>query len=49
MFNGKVENLHSLEEPGFINAPLQYLMSRNIMAGSKTGASDITFIYKNEF
>ncbi len=46
MFNGKIENLISLNDEGFSNRPLEYLSSKNVNEGSKSGASDITFVYK---
>lgn len=46
MYQGKVENLVSIDSEQFINHPIQYLQTKNINESSKSGASDITFIYK---
>jgi len=46
MYNGKIETLVHIDEPHFINTPLTYLQSRKVNEGSKSGASDITFVYK---
>ena len=48
MFNGKIEELTNINDKNFINNPLDYLSLRKINAGNKTGASDITFIYKKQ-
>ena len=47
MFNGKIETLQNIDGEGFTNNPLIYLSSKKINGGSKSGASDITFVYKN--
>ena len=47
MFQGKIETLNNLDSPGFIQSPLEYLDS-NINQSSKSGASDITFVYKTQ-
>jgi len=46
MFNGKIETLQTIDGEGFTNNPLMYLSSKKINEGSKSGASDITFVYK---
>lgn len=46
MFNGKIENLINIDGEGFSNNPLTYLQSKKVNEGSKSGASDITFVYK---
>ena len=46
MYNGKIESLTHIDAPQFI--PLTYLQSKKIDEGSKSGASDITFVYKNK-
>jgi hypothetical protein len=46
MYSGKIETLASIDSEGFLNNPLKYLSSRKINEGSKSGASDITFVYK---
>ena len=46
MYNGKIESLTHIDAPQFI--PLTYLQSKKINEGSKSGASDITFVYKNK-
>lgn len=48
MFNGKIETLTTIDDPNFIANPLEYLRRRNINEGSKSGASDITFVYKEK-
>jgi superfamily II DNA or RNA helicase len=46
MFNGKIETLINIDGEGFSNNPLSYLSSKKVNEGSKSGASDITFVYK---
>lgn len=46
MFNGKIETLINIDGEGFSNNPLTYLQSKKVNEGSKSGASDITFVYK---
>jgi hypothetical protein len=46
MFNGKIETLLNIDGEGFSNNPLTYLQSKKVNEGSKSGASDITFVYK---
>ena len=46
MYNGKIETLTNIDGEGFMNQPLLYLSSKKINEGSKSGASDITFVYK---
>ena len=46
MFNGKIETLINIDGEGFSNSPLAYLQSKKVNEGSKSGASDITFVYK---
>lgn len=46
MYNGKIETLTSIDEPTFMNIPLTYLQSKKVNEGAKSGASDITFVYK---
>ena len=46
MFNGKIETLVNIDGEGFSNNPLVYLQSKKVNEGSKSGASDITFVYK---
>lgn len=46
MYNGKIETLVNIDGEGFMNQPLLYLSSKKINEGSKSGASDITFVYK---
>ena len=46
MYNGKIETLTNIDGEGFSNNPLSYLLSKKINEGSKSGASDITFVYK---
>ena len=46
MYNGKIEELTSIDDPIFINNPLKYLSSRKVSEGNSSGASDITFVYK---
>ncbi|NBP66413.1 MAG: hypothetical protein EBU66_17425, partial [Bacteroidetes bacterium] len=46
MFNGKIETLTNIDGEGFSNNPLTYLQSKKVNEGSKSGASDITFVYK---
>jgi hypothetical protein len=46
MFNGKIENLVNIDGEGFSNNPLRYLSSKKVNEGNKSGASDITFVYK---
>jgi hypothetical protein len=46
MFNGKIETLVNIDGEGFSNNPLAYLQSKKVNEGSKSGASDITFVYK---
>jgi len=46
MYNGKIETLTNIEGEGFSNNPLTYLSSKKVNEGSKSGASDITFVYK---
>jgi hypothetical protein len=49
MYNGKIEALETINESDeFMNNPLTYLSSKNINEGSKSGASDITFLYKKK-
>lgn len=47
MFNGKIETLRTIDSEEFTNNPLSYLSSKKVNEGSKSGASDITFVYKN--
>ena len=48
MYNGKIETLTNIDnEHEFMNKPLIYLQSKKINEGNKSGASDITFMYKN--
>jgi hypothetical protein len=50
MFKGKIEKLVSVspdDNDDFMNIPLEYLSARKINEGSKSGASDITFLYYN--
>jgi hypothetical protein len=47
MFNGKIETLVNIDS--FTSSPYNpytYLSSKNINEGSKSGASDVTFVYK---
>jgi len=46
MYNGKIETLTNIDAEGFINEPLLYLSSKKVNEGSKSGASDITFMYR---
>jgi len=46
MFNGKIETLQNIDGEGFTNNPLIYLSSKKINESNKSGASDITFVYK---
>jgi hypothetical protein len=46
MYNGKIEELINIDSDKFINNPLSYLSSKKVNEGSKSGASDITFVYK---
>jgi methylase of polypeptide subunit release factors len=46
MFNGKIETLTNIDGEEFSNSPLTYLQSKKVNEGSKSGASDITFVYK---
>jgi hypothetical protein len=46
MFNGKIEKLINIDGEGFSNNPLAYLSSKKVNEGAKSGASDITFVYK---
>lgn len=48
MFNGKIETLINIDGEGFSNSPLTYLQSKKVNEGSKSGASDITFVYKKK-
>jgi hypothetical protein len=47
MYKGKIELLNNIDDVGFINTPLKYL-ERKINEGSKSGASDVTFVYKTK-
>ena len=47
MFNGKIETLTNIDGDGFMNRPFTYLSSKKVNEGSKSGASDITFVYKH--
>ena len=46
MFKGKIETLTTINDPGFMKNPFDYLAARGINEGSKAGASDVTFMYK---
>ena len=46
MYNGKIETLINIDGEGFMNKPFEYLSSKKVNEGSKSGASDITFVYK---
>ena len=46
MFNGKIETLININSEEFTNNPLSYLSSKKVNEGNKSGASDITFVYK---
>ena len=46
MYNGKIESLTHIDAAQFIS--LTYLQSKKINEGTKSGASDITFVYKNK-
>jgi hypothetical protein len=48
MYKGKIETLIRMEGDGFMNHPLKYLSSKKINEGSKSGASDITFVYQSK-
>jgi superfamily II DNA or RNA helicase len=47
MFNGKIETLTNIDGDGFMNSPFTYLSSKKVNEGNKSGASDITFVYKH--
>ena len=50
MYNGKIETLVNIDSEAFMNKPFEYLSSKKVNEGSKSGASDITFVYKkNKF